>query len=46
MDKKSRTLLVFVIIATLFSIGVLYRKTIVLHQFDITENESGIPEIE
>lgn len=46
MDKKSRILLITIIIATLFSIGVLYRKTMILHDFNITEHDSGVPEVE
>jgi hypothetical protein len=46
MDKKSRVLIGMSIIAVLISAGVLYRNTMVLHRFEIIQNDDGVPEVE
>lgn len=45
MDKKSRILIALLILGVFFSIALLYKKTMIDHDFAVLETESGIPEI-
>jgi len=45
MDKKSKILIALVVVATLFSAAVLYKKIMMQHNFEIIQTESGIPEV-
>ncbi len=46
MDTNSKILIILLCAGILISSIILYRNTMIKHNFPIIENESGTPEIE
>ncbi|MEN9621749.1 MAG: hypothetical protein RLZZ67_183 [Candidatus Parcubacteria bacterium] len=40
MDKKSKLLLVFLVLLVLWSIGMIYYRTMVKHDFSVEQSET------